>query len=102
MRPYPFSNGSGVNAFNNAGTFNKLGSSSVTADLSTFNNTGTVNVQGGTLTLRGNGTDTGAYSIASGATLESIIGTRQMTSTRVAPDAVVGSIIHSDTSQGRT
>ncbi|MEN3374631.1 filamentous hemagglutinin N-terminal domain-containing protein, partial [Dechloromonas sp. ZS-1] len=74
----PFTSSGGVNTFNNAGTFNKLGASSVTASPTAFNNSGTVNVQGGTLTLFG-GTDTGAYSISTGATLESVSGTRLMT-----------------------
>lgn len=74
---YPVTNGSGINTFNNAGTVNKLGSSAATLDTTTFNNVGTVNVQGGTLTLRSSGTDSGAYSIASGATLETMIGARR-------------------------
>jgi Ca2+-binding RTX toxin-like protein len=57
--------------FNNAGTFTK--SNGTTTDESYisgfFNNTGTVQVKAGTLNLSGGGTNTGSFSIDTGATL---------------------------------
>ncbi|WP_196811761.1 hypothetical protein, partial [Dolichospermum circinale] len=58
--------------FNNAGTFTK--SNGTTTDESYvgfgFNNTGTVQVKTGTLNLSGGGSNSGAFSIDSGATLK--------------------------------
>ena len=55
---------------NNYGTLNKTGSSTQSSISTAFNNYGTVNVQAGTLDLTGGGTETGTFSIASGATVE--------------------------------
>jgi RHS repeat-associated protein len=65
-------NFSGTAVFNNAGSFNKLGTGS--AQISSqgavaFNNTGTVNIQAGALELRGGGNHTGPITGASGSTL---------------------------------
>lgn len=60
----------GVNMFNNAGTFNKLGvGTSTFTSYNTplpFNNSGTVNVQAGTLALASGGTNTGNVRITQG------------------------------------
>ena len=57
--------------FNNDGTFNKQ--NNTLTDILTgvaFNNTGTVNVNAGTLRLEGNGTHSGSFAMAAGATLD--------------------------------
>ena len=63
-------NGSGTNAFNNAGTFQTSFASGTTTIGVTFNNTGSVQVgTGGTLNLSGGGTSTGG-SFTGGGTLQ--------------------------------
>lgn len=61
----------GFGTFQNAGTFRVQGDPDgvVTMSNAAFNNTGSVDVQQGNLELRGNGTHTGAWSIASTALL---------------------------------
>ena len=64
----------GTGIFDNAGLFDKtVASGASTTTVSTvFNNqsTGTVKVDAGTLSLTGGGTETGAFTVAAGATLE--------------------------------
>ena len=55
---------------NNAGIFRKSAGAGISATPAVFNNTGTVDVQTGTLSLEGGGTDSGTYTVASGATLQ--------------------------------
>src|SRR2546428_12773906 len=64
-----FNNFSGTNAFNNSGTYNKQ-SNTITMIGTPFTNISTVNVNAGRLRLVGNDTDTGAYNVASGGTLD--------------------------------
>ena len=64
-----FDSGMSGGTFNNSGTFNKQ-SDTTTSIGSVFNNTGTVNVNAGTMLMQGGGTDTGAFIVADGATLE--------------------------------
>jgi RHS repeat-associated protein len=57
--------------FSNSGTFVKAaGTGTTTFDNIPFNNTGTVNAQSGTIDFAGGGTTTGAFAIASGATID--------------------------------
>jgi hypothetical protein len=67
---------SSASAFNNAGTFTKLGAVAFARESGAgsgttvrFNNSGTVDVQGGTLSLDMGGTQSGPFAIAGGATL---------------------------------
>ncbi|MFN9044142.1 MAG: YDG domain-containing protein [Betaproteobacteria bacterium] len=72
--------------FTNAGTFNKTAAGAQELNLNnggwtgSFNNTGTLNLNAGTLTVAGNGTDTGAYAMASGTGLVFAVGTRTLSS----------------------
>lgn len=61
----------GINAFNNSGTFTKVGFQNLDFLLGTsaFNNSGTLDVQAGTLRLNGGGTHGSMFNIASGAIL---------------------------------
>jgi len=62
--------GSGVRGqFNNAGSLRKSAGTQTTAVEVNLDNTGTVDVQTGTLGLLADGTDSGAFSVAAGATL---------------------------------
>lgn len=61
--------GGAISSFNNAGTFTKSAGTVSTTFTAPFNNSGTVNVNSGNLQLSGGGTQTGAFSIASGAAL---------------------------------
>ncbi|WP_199744025.1 hypothetical protein, partial [Trichormus variabilis] len=67
-----YQNGGNQSTFNNAGTLIK--SNGTTTEESyisgIFNNTGTVQVKQGTLRLGGGGTNTGSFSIDTGATLK--------------------------------
>jgi hypothetical protein len=62
---------SGTGIFNNAGLFDKTAASgsSITTVSPIFNNSGTLEVDAGTVSLSGGGTETGAFTIAAGATL---------------------------------
>lgn len=55
--------------FNNAGTVTKSAGTGTSAFTGVFNNSGTVNVDTGTVALTGGGTQTGAFALAAGATL---------------------------------
>ena len=55
--------------FTNAGTFRKSAGSQATTVEVNFNNSGTVDVQAGTLSLLGDGNDSGAFTVAAGTTL---------------------------------
>jgi YVTN family beta-propeller protein len=59
----------GSGTFNNAGTFTKTGGTITRLD-STFNNSGAVDLQNGTLEVRGSGTHSGSFAVASPATLQ--------------------------------
>ncbi len=61
-------NYTGVNAFNNSGTFNRAGADMTWIDVP-FNNSGTVNLQAGLLALYGGGTQTGRFTFNTGARL---------------------------------
>ena len=67
----------GDGAVNNAGTYNRNGLGTTSIYQGQFNNTGAVNVNGGRLAL-GGGVSTGAYTVASGATLEFASGTSNL------------------------
>jgi hypothetical protein len=56
-------------AVNNAGTFEKTGSATISTISVAFNNTGTVSVQAGMLDLDGAVTGTGAETVSGGSTL---------------------------------
>src|SRR5205814_9499061 len=60
----------GTNIFNNAGTFTKQGSPTLTFSNVSFNNSNSVNIQAGTLALLGGGTQTGDFSGPTGTTLQ--------------------------------
>ena len=61
----------GTNVLTNAGTIDTTGTSSITSGGSLgVTNTGTVNVQSGSLDIAANVTGTGAFTVATGATLE--------------------------------
>ena len=61
----------GTNVLINAGTIDTTGTSSITSGGSlSVTNTGTVNVQSGSLDVAANVTGTGAFTVATGATLE--------------------------------
>ncbi len=60
--------GAFFNMFNNAGQFNVTGFSVVATIGNSFNNTGTVIINSGVLQLQGGGTESGSFTIASGAT----------------------------------
>ncbi|HET9493032.1 MAG TPA: S-layer homology domain-containing protein [Chloroflexia bacterium] len=64
----------GAGTFSNLGTLIRQGSTGTAQITCTFNNSGLVDIQSGTL-LVGQGSSTGAYSIAAGATLRRAIGT---------------------------
>jgi hypothetical protein len=68
----------GYGTFNNAGTFQKTAGTGISTIQWFFNNTGAVNVQTGSLYLGNNGTDTGTYTVSSGAQLAFTGGTRNM------------------------
>ncbi|MFC5303075.1 beta strand repeat-containing protein, partial [Azospira restricta] len=70
---------SGSLVVNNAGTLNQTatGAHSINGSIA-FNNTGTVNVIAGTLSINGNGTDSGTYNVSSGATVAFSGGTRNL------------------------
>src|SRR5687768_4202142 len=68
---------SGTNAFNNSGTYNKQSNTLTTIEV-VYNNTGTTNVNAGTMQLKGNGTHTGDFNIASGSTLDFNQGTHNL------------------------
>ena len=55
---------------NNAGIFRKSAGTGISITPAALNNTGTVDVQTGTLSLEGGGTDSGTFTVASGATLQ--------------------------------
>ncbi len=62
----------GAATLNNHGTLNKLAGTTTSQTIHSgvdFHNSGSVNIDSGTLNIAGNGTDTGAYTVASGATL---------------------------------
>ncbi|SFU50262.1 beta strand repeat-containing protein [Nitrosospira multiformis] len=67
----------GTNTFNNSGTYNKQSGTLTTIEV-TYNNTGTTNVNAGTMQLKGNGTHTGNFNIASGGTLDFNQGTHNL------------------------
>ena len=64
---------------NNAGTWNKLGSSPLVNVLSPFNNAGSVTVNSGLFDLRADGTDTGNYITSGTGTIAFGGGTRSLT-----------------------
>ena len=65
--------------FNNNGTFNKQNNTLTNVGTGVaFNNTGTVNVNAGTLRLEGNGTHSGSFAMAAGATLDFRFGTHNL------------------------
>jgi filamentous hemagglutinin family protein len=79
--------------FNNAGTLNKnVGSAAAQSIDIIFNNTGTVNVNSGTLTLSNNGTDTGAYNIATGTILNLSGGIRDLNAGAVVTGTGTGNV----------
>src|SRR6185295_5223898 len=59
----------GAGTFNNEGSYIKTGSTITRID-STLNNTGAVDVQNGTLEIRGSGTHSGTFAVASGKVLQ--------------------------------
>jgi hypothetical protein len=59
----------GLATFNNAGTLRKSGGTGASTVQAVFNNPSTVDVLTGTLALDGGGTDSGAFTVAAGATL---------------------------------
>ncbi len=68
---------SGVNVFNNSGTFTKMGAGTTSfsrlnpsSTPMAFNNSGTVNIQAGTLSLGTDGTHTNDFMVSGGALLE--------------------------------
>ncbi|MGD9692759.1 MAG: hypothetical protein AB7G17_05835 [Phycisphaerales bacterium] len=62
--------GGSSNAINNAGTFNKTGSSDLFLNNGVaINNSGTLNIQGGSLQVFGGGSNTGAINVNAGSTL---------------------------------
>ena len=69
--------GTGTNAFNNIGTYNKQ-SNTVTSVEAFYNNTGTTNVNAGTMLMQGASTSTGIYNLAAGASLEFRNGTHTL------------------------
>jgi fibronectin-binding autotransporter adhesin len=80
--------------FNNAGTFNRTGTSGTTVSV-LFNNTGTVNVQQGTLTHTDSFTHSGALTIAAGATMN--LGGSGVTHTvNTASTTIAGTLQHSN------
>ena len=64
-----------VHTFNNAGQLNVTVPERTANIADVFNNTGSVAVNGGTFDCSGGGTETGSYSVVSGATLEFSSGT---------------------------
>ncbi len=65
--------------FNNNGTYNKQNTTLTNIDTGVdFNNTGTVHVNAGILRLEGNGTHSGSFAMASGATLDFRFGTHNL------------------------
>jgi filamentous hemagglutinin family protein len=72
----------GSGTVNNAGTMTENSAVSDTDFNPTFNNTGTVTVTQGNIRFAGTGTDTGSYTVASGATLTffNTSGTRELQS----------------------
>ncbi len=77
-----FSNAPG-GTINNAGTFDKQGSGSLTCQ-AVFNNTGTTQVTGGSLNLSGGGTHNGAFSTAASTTLEFGGGTNNLSTSTIS------------------
>jgi hypothetical protein len=67
---YGFNQGGGTPVFNNFGVFQKSGAGESTNLALNFNNMGTVRVDAGTLLLSAQGSATGRFEIASGATLD--------------------------------
>jgi hypothetical protein len=67
----------GIGVFNNAGTVQKTSGSNSDIEW-TFNNARNVSVISGTLDLKGGGTDTGSYSVSSGALLDFVGGVRSV------------------------
>ena len=74
---------SGGGTINNAGTFDKQGSGSLTCQ-AVFNNTGTTQTTGGSLNLTGGGTHNGAFSIAASTTLEFGGGTNDLSTSTIS------------------
>jgi hypothetical protein len=72
-----YSTGTGY-VFNSAGTLRKSAGTGTSSIGWIFNNTGVVEVQTGTLSLSGGGTDTGSFSVSSGATLAFSGGTHEL------------------------
>jgi len=70
--------------FNNLGTFTKSTTSGTTDIGVVFNSSGTVNVQTGTLSLDGGGTETGSFSLSSGAGLKLTSSTSFSTASSIA------------------
>ncbi|MBP6900354.1 MAG: filamentous hemagglutinin N-terminal domain-containing protein [Burkholderiaceae bacterium] len=68
----------GTTTVHNAGTLNQNVSGSHTLSASSFHNSGVVNVPVGTLLLSANGSDSGSYAVAAGATLDFSGGTRTL------------------------
>ena len=63
------SNNTAPDVFNNAGTFTKSLTTGTTTMDAEFNSSGQVNVQTGTLALAGGGSESGSFSVSSGAKL---------------------------------
>ncbi|MCO5124545.1 MAG: hypothetical protein M9915_12475, partial [Rhizobacter sp.] len=70
-------NYSGSNAFNNLGTYDKLGNTTTTMNVA-YNNTGTTNVNAGRFALTGGSTSASSFVVASGAVLDFNNGTHDL------------------------
>ncbi|KPF47910.1 hypothetical protein IP87_09350 [beta proteobacterium AAP121] len=68
----------GAPAFNNAGTLNYNGAGLATLAAGSFTNLGAVNVSSGGLAVNGGGSDSGSYTVATGALLAFTGGTRSL------------------------
>ncbi len=68
----------GAPAFNNAGTVNYNGAGLATLAAGSFTNLGAVNVNSGGLAVNGGGSDSGSYTVATGAVLAFTGGTRTL------------------------
>ncbi len=78
----------GTNAFNNSGTYNKQSNTLTTIEVA-YNNTGTTNVNAGTMQLKGNGTHTGDFNIATGGTLDFNQGTHNLNNVTTSGDGTL-------------
>ncbi|MBS0444459.1 MAG: hypothetical protein JSR59_00780 [Proteobacteria bacterium] len=75
-------NYTGINDFDNEGAYTKTGTGTTTIQVP-YDNTGTTSVNAGRLELAGGGTDSGTFSIASGATLAFTSGTHNLNAATV-------------------